>query len=225
MPTSPLPHAIIFDVNETLIDLEPLRKLVNKRLDNPGGFRQWFGLMLQHSQVATLTSNYFTFSAIGDAALDMAADMLQTKRLTPEQRHEVAQKFTELPAHPDVAEGLARFRDAGIQLLTLTNSTPSDLQKQLASAGLSEYFAHALSVDPVRLYKPHPEPYRYATQQAGVAPAHALMVAAHGWDVAGALAAGLQAAFLARPGQAVYPMAPPTYQAPTLTALADQLLS
>lgn len=226
MPTSPLPHAIIFDVNETLIDLEPLRQLVNKSLGNPGGFRQWFGLMLQHSLVATLTDSYFGFSTIGDAALDMAADMLQTERLTPEQKHDIAKKFTELPAHTDVPAALARLRDAGIPLLTLTNSTPSNLKKQLESAGISEYFEQALSVDPLRLYKPHPDTYHYAARQASVNSAQALMVAAHGWDVAGALAAGLQAAFLARPGQALYPLAPaPTYQAPTLSALVDKLLS
>ena len=224
--TLALPQAIIFDVNETLLDLEPLRQLVNKSLGNPGGFRQWFGLLLQHSQVATLTNSYFDFSAIGDAALDMAANMLQTKPLTAEQKHDIAQQFTQLPAHPDVPEGLARLRDAGIPLLTLTNSAPADLKKQLAFAGLSEYFEQALSVDPVRLYKPHPDPYHYAARQANVNSAKALLVAAHGWDVAGALSAGLQAAFLARPGQTIYPLAPPpTYRAATLTELAQQLLS
>ncbi|RZK23218.1 MAG: HAD family hydrolase, partial [Hymenobacter sp.] len=122
-------------------------------------------------------------------------------------------------------EGLARLRDAGIPLFTLTNSAPADLQKQLASAGISDYFTQALSVDPVRLYKPHPAPYHYAAQQAGSEPAKALLVAAHGWDVAGALSAGLPAAFLARPGQSLYPLAPPpTYQANTLSTLANQLL-
>ncbi|WP_262506332.1 hypothetical protein [Rufibacter tibetensis] len=32
-----------------------------------------------------------------------------------------------------------------------------------------------------------------------------MLVAAHGWDVAGALRAGARAAFLSRPGQALYP--------------------
>ncbi len=32
------------------------------------------------------------------------------------------------------------------------------------------------------------------------------LVAAHGWDVAGALAAGCQAAFVARPGQELIPI-------------------
>lgn len=224
--TAPLhrPHVILFDVNETLLDMGPLKQAVNAAFGNKAAFSQWFGLLLQHSLVATVTDRYFTFAAIADAALDMAAHMLQEKPLTHAQKHELTALLTQLPPHPDVPEGLRRLRDAGYRLVAFTNSTAAALAEQLRYAGLTEYFEQQLSVDAVHRYKPHPDTYRYATEQAGVAPAQALLVAAHGWDVAGALAAGLAAAFVARPGQTLYPLAPPpTYQAPTLTALAEQL--
>ena len=218
------PHAIIFDMNETLLDLAPLREAVNKAFDNPGGFRQWFGQLLLHSQTATLTNQYFNFSTIADVVYDMTATMLGTKPLGDEKKHELAQLFTSLPAHPDVAPGLARLRDAGFRLFTLTNSSPADTQKQLEAAGIREYFEQGYSVEPVRLYKPHPAPYLYVAEQAGLQPAQCLMAAAHGWDVAGALAAGLQAAFIARPSQPIYPLASaPTYRAADIAALAQQL--
>ncbi|MGI4835416.1 MAG: haloacid dehalogenase type II [Janthinobacterium lividum] len=227
MPVSAVrPQALVFDLNETLLDLAPLRQAVNQALGDPGAFRQWFGLLLQHSQTATLTGSYFNFSALADAAFEMAATMLQTKPLSAERRHELLHQFAHLPAHPDVAEGLGQLQTAGFRLFALTNSAPDMVRQQLATAGIAEYFEQALSVDPVRLYKPHPDAYHYAAKQAGVAPAQLLMVAAHGWDVAGAQAAGLQAAFIARPGQPLYPLAPlPAYQAPTITDLARQLLS
>ena len=34
-----------------------------------------------------------------------------------------------------------------------------------------------------------------------------MLVAAHGWDIAGAKQAGWQAAFIARPGKVLYPLA------------------
>lgn len=34
------------------------------------------------------------------------------------------------------------------------------------------------------------------------------MVAAHGWDVGGAKLAGMHTAFVTRPGQCLYPLAP-----------------
>ena len=218
------PQVIFFDVNETLLDMAPLKQAVNAAFGNPAAFSQWFGLLLQHSLVATVTDQYFTFGSLADAALDMAAHMLQAKPLSHAQKHELTALLTQLPPHPDVPAGLHRLRAAGYRLVALTNSAPAALAAQMQHAGLSEYFEQQLSVDAVRRYKPHPDTYRYALAQADVAPAHALLVAAHGWDVAGALAAGLQAAFIARPGQTLYPLAPPpTYQAPTLTALAEQL--
>ena len=225
--TSPLrrPQVILFDVNETLLDMGPLKLAVNAAFGNKAAFSQWFGLLLQHSLVATVTDNYFAFATIADAALDMAAHMLQERPLTHAEKQALTAQFTQLPPHPDVPEGLRQLRAAGYRLAAFTNSTATVLAEQLRYAGLTEYFDQQLSVDAVRRYKPHPDTYRYAIEKAGVAPAEALLVAAHGWDVAGALAAGLGAAFLARPGQTLYPLAPlPTYQAPTLTALAEQLV-
>ena len=152
--------------------------------------------------------------------------MLAEKPLSPEEKHRLTSLLRQLPPHPDVPEGLRQLQAAGFRLVAFTNSPPATLAEQLRFAGLAEHFEQQLSVEAVRRYKPHPATYHYAVQQAGVAPADALLVAAHGWDVAGALSAGLQAAFLARPGQTLYPLAPPpTYQADTLLALADQLLS
>jgi 2-haloacid dehalogenase len=222
----PLPQVIVFDVNETLLDMSPLKTAVNAALGSQAAFNQWFGLLLQHALVATVTDEYFNFGILADAALDMTANMLQTKPLSQAEKHDLISLLRKLPAHADVPAGLAQLRDAGYRLVAFSNSPPSTLATQLQSAGLTDYFEQVLSVDAVRRYKPHPATYRFATEQAGVAPAQAMLVAAHGWDIAGALHAGLQAGFLERPGQTLYPLAPPpTCQAPTLTALATQLIS
>lgn len=205
--------------------MSPLKAAVNAAFSNKAAFNQWFGLLLQYSLVATVTDEYFNFGTLADAALDMTANMLQTSALSHADKHELTALLQQLPAHADVPAGLERLRAAGFRLVALTNSPPATLAAQLRHAGLSDYFELALSVDAVRRYKPHPDPYHYAARQAAVAPAEAMLVAAHGWDVAGALHAGLLAGFLARPGQTLYPLAPPpTCQAPTLGELAAQLI-
>ncbi|QKG58597.1 haloacid dehalogenase type II [Hymenobacter sp. BRD128] len=203
------PEVIFFDVNETLLDMSPLKAAVTSAFADKAAFGQWFGLLLQHSLVATVTDAYFSFGTIADAALDMTAHMLQTKPLSQEAKQALTALLTKLPAHADVPAGLARLQAAGYRLLALTNSPPATLAAQLRFAGLTDYFEQALSIEAVRRYKPHPDTYHYAARQAGVAPARAMLIAAHGWDVAGALHAGLQAGFLARPGQTLYPLAPP----------------
>jgi len=75
------------------------------------------------------------------------------------------------------------------------------------------------------MFKPHRHAYKWAATKMGLAPEDCMMVAAHGWDVAGALWAGWRAAFLSRPGAQLYPLAPvPEIAEPDLAAIATYLV-
>ena len=53
-----------------------------------------------------------------------------------------------------------------------------------------------------------------------------MLVAAHGWDIAGALWAGWRAAFVSRPGAQLYPLAPaPEIAEPDLAAVTKRLIA
>jgi 2-haloacid dehalogenase len=65
-----------------------------------------------------------------------------------------------------------------------------------------------------------------AADALGVPVGQLWLVAAHGWDAAGALAAGCRAAFVARPGRLPDPIAPaPDLTGDDLEQVADQLLA
>ncbi|SNR51128.1 MULTISPECIES: haloacid dehalogenase type II [Hymenobacter] len=229
MPLSSLPSSrpqvILFDVNETLLDMSKLKLAVNKAFGNKFAFKQWFGLLLQYSLVDTVTDSYHPFGTIGDAALDMAAAMLEEKPLKPTKKSEILDLMTQLAPHKDVPHGLEMLVDAGFRLVAFTNSPKPVLDQQLRHARIIRYFQQGLSIETVSKYKPHPETYQAALQTIGLPAAAALLVAAHGWDVAGAAHAGLQTGFIARPGQTLYPLAaPPTYTGKTLPDLVKQLL-
>ena len=225
MSPLPHPHLLLFDVNETLLDLSKLKQAINEEFASEDAFRQWFALLLHYSLVDTTTGAYHDFGQLGGAALDMLAQSLAQPPRPEKRKHELLALLTELPPHPDIVPGLTALREAGFRLSALTNSPAATLRRQMAYAGLTDFFEQLLSIDAVRRYKPHPDTYYYACQTLGVAPAETVLVAAHGWDVAGAQLAGLQGAFLARPGQPQYPLAPaPTYAGPTLEAVAKQLV-
>jgi 2-haloacid dehalogenase len=134
--------------------------------------------------------------------------------------------MTRLPAHPEVPGALRRLAEGGLRLAALTNSTERVATAQLTHAGLLDAFEAVLSADTVRRLKPAPEPYHLAATRLGVAPADVLLVAAHAWDVAGARAAGCQAAFVARPGKVPDPLAhPPDLVVTDLDDLATRLLA
>lgn len=219
------PQLLIFDVNETMLDLSKLQQAVNQEFKSETAFKQWFALLLQYSLVDTVTGNYHNFGQIGDAALDMLAQALGQPARPAARKKEILTLITELPPHPDIIPGLTALQKAGFRMVTLTNSPDATVQKQMAYAGLTGFFEQLLSIDTFRRYKPHPETYHGTCKQLKVAPAQAMLVAAHGWDTAGAQLAGLQAAFIARPGQQVYPLAPaPTLNGPTLPDIARQLI-
>jgi 2-haloacid dehalogenase len=81
-------------------------------------------------------------------------------------------------------------------------------------------------VDAVKRFKPAPEPYRHVANEMGVGVGDLRMVAAHAWDIVGALQAGCVAAFVARPGQVLYPLGPkPDIIGPDCHAIAEQILT
>ena len=96
---------------------------------------------------------------------------------------------------------------AGYRQDTLTNSPALDVaREQPHFAGLTDLFDDCLSADEVKALKPAPAPYHHVATRTGVDIAHVRLVAAHAWDVSGALAAGAKAAFVARPGAVPSPL-------------------
>ncbi|MDP9366019.1 MAG: haloacid dehalogenase type II [Chloroflexota bacterium] len=200
-------QAVVFDVNETLLDLAGLDPIFARIFGRAGGRQEWFGQVLQSALTATVTDAYADFGEIGQGALTMVAAR-HGVALRDEDRAAVREGMSRLPPHSDAREGLERLRDAGLRLATLTNNALPVVEAQLANAGLRDLFELVLSADEVRRLKPAPEPYRMAAERLGVPVGQVRLVATHAWDIAGAMRAGCAAAFVARPGQVLDPLAP-----------------
>jgi 2-haloacid dehalogenase len=216
---------LVFDVNETMLDINALEPHFARAFGDGQVLREWFSTLLLYSNVTSLAGPYSDFGAIAGAALDMVAESRGT-RLTSEDRDRILTGTRSLPAHADVRPALERLRKEGFRTATLTNSAPAAVEQQLKNAGLTDMFERSFSVDAVKRFKPAPEPYRYVAQQLGVGVSDLRMVAAHAWDVLGALQAGCVAAFIARPGKVLYPLGPkPDVIVPDFRALAEQILT
>ncbi len=196
---------IAFDVNETLLDLRVLDDVFEDVFGSAAVRAQWFGQMLQLSFVGGLTGRYVDFTTAQQASLRMVAERLG-RPVTTEQVSDVVERMTTLPPHPEVPSGLAALRAAPLKVGALTNSVQHVAEAQLRNAGLAGYFDTIMSADNVKRLKPAPEPYQAVAHAFDVEPAQVRLVAAHSWDVSGALAAGCQAAFVARPGMVLSPI-------------------
>ncbi len=192
-----MPRVCVFDVNETLLDLAALDPHFERVFGDASVRRLWFNQMLQSALVATVTDAYTTFGEAAAAALQMTAER-QGVEVSDADEREILGGLRELPPHPEVAEGLDRLRDAGFRLATLTNSTQEVAEAQIRNSGLADRFEQVLSADTAKRLKPAPAPYRMAARTLDIPERELRLVAAHAWDVTGAIRAGCAAAFVSR---------------------------
>jgi 2-haloacid dehalogenase len=217
-------RVIAFDVNETLVDLAPLDPLFERAFGSAALRSQWFGQMLQLSFVGGLTARYVDFPSAQRAALTMVAETTGT-RLEREDGERIVEQMRRLPAHPDAAPALERLRGADLTLAALTNSPLDVARDQLAHAGLDQWFDAILSADDVKALKPRPEPYHLVARTFETDAHDVRLVAAHAWDISGALAAGCAAAFVGRPGKVLSPIGDqPDITGADLVEVAERIL-
>jgi 2-haloacid dehalogenase len=202
----PTPSVLVFDVNETLVDIDSLAPLFGELFDDERVLREWFAQLLMYSMSATLADKYVKFSTLAQGVLRMIGDIHHVD-VSDDDLYRLKTGLLTMPAHPDATDGLAILRDNGFRLATLTNSPPNpDGPTTLQHSGLAEFFEQQLSVDACHAFKPAPVVYRYACETLGVAPADCMMVAAHAWDTLGAQNVGFSAALITRPGNPVLPV-------------------
>ncbi|MBB3952874.1 haloacid dehalogenase type II [Aureimonas jatrophae] len=195
------PSVIVFDVNETLLDITVLEPLFARLFSDASVMRQWFAELILQSEALTLSGLYVRFDELTAGVLRMVGDV----RRVSVQRSDVEELGTLLrtmPAHPDAAPALAMLKQSGFRLVTLTNSPPPAAPSPLERAGLASFFDRTYSVDQVRRFKPAPETYRMVAEGEGVLPADLCLVACHVWDTVGAQAAGCVTGLVERSGNA-----------------------
>ncbi len=216
---------LVFDVNETLIDISTLGPFFQRLFGDAAVLREWFPELILYSQSITLSGIYTPFGALAAGVLRMVGEN-RSVTVTDEDVAELKRLFGQMPAYEDVAPGLARLRQAGFTLVTLTNSAPGPSPTPLEQAGISDCFDHHFSVEGVGKFKPHPATYEMVAAKLQLDTSDLCMVACHLWDTIGAQAAGCQGAFIRRPHNNILhaeQVPTPDYVASDLMDLARQL--
>jgi len=220
-PTARLrPSVIAFDVNETLLDLAPVRAALVELGQPAELLATVFARTLLTGTAGALVGNWFPFRDAFDAAL------AQTSDLSAGEREQIATSFGELAPHPDVEPVLRRLAEARVRVVTLSQGSPGIAEAALSRGGLTPLVERSLSTEAIRAWKPSTQAYLWAAGACDVAPHELALVAAHGWDVQGAQRAGLTGAWFPRAERsypAVYDV--PHVQAADLAGAVDALLA
>ncbi|MFG6591851.1 haloacid dehalogenase type II [Sulfitobacter sp. 1A12157] len=227
MPDQKPASVIVFDVNETLLDITTLEPLFARLFGDASMLREWFAELILYSQTMTLSDRYAPFGALAGGVLRMVGAN-KGLAVTDEDVAELKSRIGSMPAHADVAPALRRLQEAGFRLVTLTNSPPSPAPTPLEKAEIADFFERSFSVDEVAKFKPHPATYQMVAEALDLQTDDLCMVACHLWDTIGAQAAGCQGAFLTRPNNTlieVQEMPQPHYLSDDLADLAKQIIA
>lgn len=194
--------ALVFDAYGTLFDVHSVVARCETLWPDKGAAlsRLWRSKQLEYTWLRSLSGRYENFEHVtanalryATAALGLPCDETTVAGLMDEYRR--------LGAYPGAIPVLDSL--AGRQRAILSNGSPEMLQAAVANAGLDSRLEAVLSVDSLRIYKPHPSVYQLAVD-ALKAPAESIgFVTANGWDAAGAKAFGFTVFWINRNGAPV----------------------
>ena len=217
-------EVIVFDLNETLLDLSDLDSFFVTVFGEAESRFEWFQTLEGIMLTSILLKEGKSFSELSLAALAMTADK-RAVEIFPEHETNLTQAMGRLFAYPEVKEGLEMLSEAGFRLAALTNGSAATAKKQVEFAQLADYFEAVLSAEDSGDLKPSAAAYEYAANQLDVETSEILLVAAHVWEIAGAIAAGCDAAFIARPNKILNPAGkPPKFYGSDLIEVARQIV-
>ena len=216
---------IVFDVNETLLDLQTMEPTFQRIFGDRSAMRLWFANLIMYSAALTVAGCYVPFTDIGAAVMKMLADTRDI-RIGEADRIEVRERFSTMPPHREVPAALSKLRAAGFRLFTLTDNLPDVQTRQLEHGGIVDQFERRFSADGVKHHKPSREAYAYVERELGVLPSRLCLIACHTWDTLGAVAAGWEAALIRRVGNDVLGVGPqPQIVGDDLNDVAERLIA
>jgi 2-haloacid dehalogenase len=207
--------AVVFDVNETLLDLSGLQDAFLAIGLSPEALPLWFARTQRDGFGFAAAGDWRSFREIGIATLSGLAPTS-----SPAQRASVLDALSTCSLHDDVAPGIAQLHGAGITMATLTVGSSAVVADVFSRAGIA-HVTH-LSCDAIQRWKPAERAYRYAADH--LQSDDITMISCHQWDLHGASRVGFGTAWLNRSGAPPNPLyAEPNLQADTLPALVSLL--
>jgi len=194
-------EACVFDAYGTLFDIN---SAASRAEDSVGEkwtqlAELWRSKQLQYTWLRSLAGHHKDFLQVTGDALDFALETLNLE--DPLLRARLMNLYLALSAYPEVPETLQQLKAAGMKTAILSNGNPVMLGAMADNAGIITFFDAILSVEEVRVYKPHPSVYRLACERLNMEPERICFLSSNGWDAYSAKAFGFRVLWCNRFGQ------------------------
>lgn len=221
----PKPRVLVFDVYETLLDMNEVERRLNVITDSKRGYMLWFELFMQYCFANNSLDTFQDFMLLARATLQMTG-MKLGRTISENDANDVLELLRHLPVREDIPSCLSELIDDHFTIIALTNAPEKTVFERMERTGLISYFELVLSAETIKKYKPEKRVYEWAAQKLNIKPDEMLMITSHGWDIAGAANAGMRTAFLKRNKQLLFPLSPkPDITADSLSEIVSILKS
>lgn len=185
-------NTIVFDIIGTSFSLGNVQRALTRAGAPEPTLPLWFAQSLRDAFALSQAGGYQPLKSILHAELPRTLGQLGAA-IPPDQVEQVLAAFGQLEPQPGLTELIPALAGRGWRLLALTNSSVDSVRALLQRTGLLGHFAALLSTDQVRKMKPHPDVYELARREAQ---GEIWMLAAHAWDIQGAIQAGFRTIFV-----------------------------
>jgi 2-haloacid dehalogenase len=218
-------EACVFDAYGTLFDVNSAARTAQNSLGERWQplAELWRAKQLQYTWLRGLTGHHRDFWQVTGDALDFAMSTMHVEDSALRSR--LMNLYLVLSAYPEVPDVLTRLKTAGMKVAILSNGTPAMLAAAAANAGIADLLDAVLSVEEVKVYKPHPSVYRLVCERLKVPAGQVCFVSSNGWDAYSAKAFGFRVLWCNRSGQCPEGIPEtPDAEIATLAALPDLVL-
>src|SRR5579864_1469364 len=197
--------ALGFDVYGTLVDPLGMERQLTALFGDRGSAMSslWRQKQLEYSFRRGLMQCYENFDACTQRALQFTLRTFKID-LSEHEQIRLLSDYLNLPAFPDAVSALQALQASGYLLLAFSNGVENSLRTLLDRAGILPYLAGIVSVDPIKTFKPSPDVYDYLVSKAGRDREDTWLISANPFDIIGAKAASLRAAWIHRAPEAIF---------------------
>jgi 2-haloacid dehalogenase len=191
---------VAFDIIGTLFSLDAPRRVISAYGGPPATFDVWFSSALRDYFARSHSGSYTPLKDVLEDTVERTAYVVGWE-IDADVASELMGSMRELTPVDGAEAALTALGNQGWKRLAVTNSSRDLVEALLDRGGLTSHFDGVITCDDLGVSKPHPHVYEEVKRQSQ---GEAWLVAAHAWDVGGALGAGLHAIWIST-GEHVYP--------------------
>ena len=183
---------VVFDIIGTCFSLDKLQQQLIELGAPAETTKLWFAQSLRDAFALSHAGGYQPLKEVLQAELPRTLKLLEVE-LDSDQRSQVIEQLSQLELNQSAEAAFKLLAETGYRIVALTNGSKSATEKLLERAGVQQYFSQVYSCDAIALTKPHQDVYKMVeTDNLD----RTWLVAAHAWDIMGAIRVGMRTAFV-----------------------------